>query len=47
VVASNQLDRAMIVSHDERWRLDLRSGVPLREPASPTDAPSAAMIRYH
>lgn len=47
VVTSSRLDRSMITSDDERWRLDLRPGIPLRQPASPADAPSAAMIRYH
>jgi putative restriction endonuclease len=47
VIASSRLDRAMVVSEDERWRLDLRSGISLREPASPADAPSAAVVRYH
>jgi len=47
VVTSTRLDRSMIASEDELWRLDLRSGLRLRQSVSPADAPSPAAIHYH
>lgn len=47
VLTSPRLDRTMIVSPDERFRLDLHDGLPISLPADRRSWPSPEQLRYH
>ena len=47
VRVSQQLERSMVVSADERFRLDLRNGMRLMMPSDQRAWPNAEQVRFH